>query len=196
MLVPLELAMLARKNIHLSPELALGWRLGRYAHDWFDGLDQVRIAACGHEDILTALRRLARCPEQGSVTRPAGPRSWDILFLHHLTGTALKMVFLKRLTTLSPALKGLEGKLDDGDPEIVLMYQDGINELISTIVTADPASFCQFSEIRCRVVQLDAAKRPVRCPECLAQDIDRLVEVENHIRCPSCAGLEPEWLAA
>ena len=49
MLVPLDLAALAWKQSHLSPELALGWRLGRHAHECFDGLEQVRIAATGHD---------------------------------------------------------------------------------------------------------------------------------------------------
>ena len=59
MLLPLDLAALAWRHSHLTPELALGWRLGRHAHEWLDGLDRVRIAATGHAHTLTALRRLA-----------------------------------------------------------------------------------------------------------------------------------------
>jgi hypothetical protein len=52
MLLPLDLAALAWKLGHISPELALGWRLGRHAHDFFCGLDGVRIAATGHDHTL------------------------------------------------------------------------------------------------------------------------------------------------
>ena len=107
MLLPLDLAALAWRHSHLTPELALGWRLGRHAHEWFDGLDRVRIAATGHEHTLTALRRLARFPEPGAVVQPAGPRPWDMLFLHEPTGTALKSVCISRRISLPRPLGSL-----------------------------------------------------------------------------------------
>ena len=71
MLVPLDLAALAWKQSHLSPELALGLRQGRHAHDCFDGLDQVRNAATGHAHTLAdenKLRELADSLQHGCRT--------------------------------------------------------------------------------------------------------------------------------
>lgn len=194
--VPLDLAVLARKNNQLTAELAIGWRLGRHAHDWFDGLDRVRIAATGHYDTLAALRRVTRFPETGAVVWPIAPRPWDMLFFHEPTGTALKIVCIRQRTTLPPTIRELEDKLDCGGPDISRRYQDGIAALVDEIVTGDLAGFCLVSEIRCRVLGLDETKRPVRCPWCLAADIAHLVEVDGRICCPACAGLEPDWLAA
>lgn len=194
MLLPLDLAALAWRQSHLTPELALGWRLGRHAYEWFDGLDRVRIAATGHEHTLTALRRLARFPEPGAVVKPTGPRPWDMLFLHEFTGTALKVVFVNRRTTLPLAIRGLEGQLDCGDPEIMRRYQDGLTALVGEIVTGDLASFCLVSEISYRILTVEKIKLPARCPWCLAVDLNHLVEVDELIRCPVCAGLEPAWL--
>ena len=194
-LVPLELVVLAQKNNQLTPELAMGWRLGRHAHDWFDGLDQVRIAATGHADTLTALRRVARFPEAGTVVRPIAPRPWDMLFFHEPTGTALKVVCISRRTRLPHTVSGLEDELACGEPEITRRYQDGLAVLIGKIVTADLTEFCLVSEIRCRVLDLDETKRPARCPWCLATGTTHLVEVDGRICCPACVGLEPGWLA-
>ena len=194
-LVPLELAVLAQKNNQLTPELAMGWRLGRHAHEWFDGLDQVQIAATGHDDILAALRRVARFPETGTVVRPIAPRPWDMLFFHEPTGTALKVVCIRQRITLPQPIRELEEKLACGDPEIPRRYQDGLATLIGEIVTGDLTGFCLVSEIRCRVLALDEKKHPARCPWCLATEKSHLVEVDGRICCPACAGLEPDWLA-
>lgn len=196
MLLPLDLAALAWRHSHLTPELALGWRLGRHAHEWFDGLDRVRIAATGHEHTLTALQRLARFPEPGAVVQPTGPRPWDMLFLHEPTGTALKVVRINRRTTLPLAIRELEDQLGCGDPEITRRYQDGLTALVGEIVTGDLTGFCLVSEIRYRTFDLDEEKRSARCPWCLAAQPSPLVEVDARVCCPACAGLEPGWLAA
>jgi formylmethanofuran dehydrogenase subunit E len=194
MLLPLDLAALAWRHSHLTPELALGWRLGRHAHEWFDGLDRVRIAATGHAHTLTALRRLARFPEPGAVVHPTGPRPWDMLFLHEPTGTALKVVCVNRRTTLPLAIRELGDQLDCGDSEITRRYQDGLTALVGEIVTGDLAGFCLVSEIRYRTLAVEKIKLPARCPWCLATGLSHLVEVDGRIRCPACSGLEPAWL--
>lgn len=196
MLLPLDLAALAWRHSHLTPELALGWRLGRHAHEWFDGLDRVRIAATGHAHTLTALRRLARFPEPGAVVQPTGLRPWDMLFLHEPTGTALKVICVKSRTTLPLAIRELEEQLACGDSEIMRRYQDGLTALVGEIVTGDLAGFCLVSEIRSRILNLDETKRPNRCPWCLAMEPARLLEMDGRVCCPKCAGLEPGWLNA
>jgi len=194
MLVPLDLAALAWKQSHLSPELALGWRLGRHAHDCFDGLDRVRIAATGHAHTLAALERLARFPEPGMVIRPAGARPWDMLFYHEPTATALKVVCISRRTTLPLAAQELEDKLNGEDPAVVGRYQEEVDGLVSNIVNGDLAGLCFIHEIRCRVLDVEKSKLPASCPWCQTRSFNRLIEVDDHICCPACSGLEPTWL--
>ncbi len=193
MILPLDLAALAWKQSHLSPELALGWRLGRHAHEWFSGLEDVRIAATGHAHTSAALARMARFPEQGAVLRPTGPRPWDMLFVHEPTGTALKVVCMAKRLGLPPAIRALEPALAGGDSDAVRRYQEGLDELVERIVNGDLAGFCVVSEVRCRELAVEDGKLPARCPWCQSAGVQTLVEVEGRIGCPRCNGLEPEW---
>jgi len=190
MLVPLDLAALAWKQSHLSPELALGWRLGRHAHECFNGLEQVRIAATGHAQTLAALQRLARFPEPGMVVRPEGARPWDMLFYHDPTATALKVVCIRRRTTM-PAP---EDRLEDNNPLAKNRAQEKVDRLVNDIVNGELADLCVVSEIRSRVLDVEKSKLPAVCPWCQTRSFDRLVEVDGRIGCPACSGLEPDWL--
>lgn len=190
MLVPLDLAALAWKQSHLSPEMALGWRLGRHAHDCFDGLDQVRIAAIGHAHTLAALSRLARFPEPGRVFRPAGARPWDMLFWHEPTATALKVVCIRRRITLLPP----EDRMDEKQPLAISRYQAKLDGLVNDIVNGELTDLCVISEIRCRVLAVETSKLPAMCPWCQTRSLNRLIEVDDRIGCPACSGLEPDWL--
>lgn len=190
MLVPLDLAALAWKQCRLTPELALGWRLGRHAHDCFNGLNRVRIAATGHVQTLAALERLARFPEPGRVFRPTGARPWDMLFWHEPTATALKVVCIRRRTTLPASEKRQEEK----HPLAMNRTQETVDGLVNDIVNGDLASLCVVSEIRSRVLDVEKSKLPASCPWCQSRSFDRLVEVDGRIGCPACSGLEPDWL--
>lgn len=56
MLVPMELHNLTLKRGYLSPELAIGWRIGKYVEEFFDGLEDVGIAAARDDDAILALK--------------------------------------------------------------------------------------------------------------------------------------------
>lgn len=194
MLVPLDLAALAWKQSHLSPELALGWRLGRHAHDCFDGLEQVRIAAAGHVHTLAALRRMARFPEPGQVLQPSGPRPWDILFYHQPTATALKVVLVRHRITLPRAIRSLEGAMENGGgDDIARRYQEGLDILVERIVNGDIHRLCFICRIHCRVLAPPASSIP-GCPWCRAHHPELLLDVDGRVCCPVCSGLEPSWL--
>ncbi len=194
MIVPLKLSILAQHRGQLSPELALGWRLGHHAHDCFDGLDQVLVAAVCHPDTRYALAGLTRYPEPGAVIKPVGARPWDILFFHQPTGTALKVVFIQRQIKLSAELKTLEDEPADCDSEILHHYQEGVDALIQTMLSAELEQFCFITEIRCRVLVL-ADKQPVHsCPWCRKTNSATLLDVDGRICCPACAGLEQSWI--
>ncbi|WP_456386929.1 hypothetical protein [Desulfolithobacter sp.] len=44
MLVPMESQCLTLRKGYLTPELAIGWRIGKYVEEFFDGLEEVGIA--------------------------------------------------------------------------------------------------------------------------------------------------------
>lgn len=189
MLVPLDLAALAWRQNHLSPELALGWRLGRFAHDRFCDLSAVRIAAARvHPHTEAALARLARFPEAGAVLIPAGPRPWDLLFVHEPTGTALKAIFIRRMLSL-PAQEDIEA----GDLALH-RYQGQVTGLVGEIVEGELNSFCVVTESRFRVLAGNPKRARACCPWCRRESPDLLLEVEERVCCPVCSGLEPAWL--
>jgi len=90
---------------HLSPDLAIGWQIGKYVHEFFDGLQEVRIAADAEGDAAFALSYLSRehgC--YGQVTVTETPRPWDFLFYHVVTGTALHFTLIRKHIELSQGL--------------------------------------------------------------------------------------------
>jgi hypothetical protein len=193
MLLPLDLAVLAWKESYLSPELAIGWRLGRYAHEFFDGLEQVRIAATGHNSTIAALQRQARFPEPGLVTKPLGTRPWDMLFYHEPTATALKVVCIRNRIFPAQALRSLEECLNTGSVDVRKRYQEGVNAMVQTIISADITHLCFLALIRCRPLITAEGQSIPACPWCRQAGPAMLLEVDGRICCPECAGLEPSW---
>ncbi|OQX17708.1 MAG: hypothetical protein BWK76_09790 [Desulfobulbaceae bacterium A2] len=194
MLVPLALSMLANRHGWLSAEMALGWRLARLAAEMYDGLEQVRIAARGHAETLMALRALACCPTAGEITEPDGPRPWDVLFWHLPTGSALKVVCVKRLVSLPPELRALEEGLEQAPPLVVARYRTGLDGLIQEILGSDPERYCRISRHRFHTLSQTKRAPLAGCPWCHRRGVIRLVEVDGRVCCPSCSGLEPSWL--
>lgn len=45
---------------YLSPELAIGWKVGQYAAEFFDGLENITVIADNNNDALIALRQQMR----------------------------------------------------------------------------------------------------------------------------------------
>ncbi len=52
MLVPIELALLSREKGYVNPEISLGWRVGTWLREYFDGLQDIRIAARQENDAV------------------------------------------------------------------------------------------------------------------------------------------------
>ncbi|MBU0967066.1 MAG: hypothetical protein KKA54_11885 [Proteobacteria bacterium] len=193
MLVPLELSALAARCGWLSPELAVGWRLARQAMDFFDGLDQVRIAATGYADTINALRALARYPKQGDVIIPSRPVPWDILFFHRITGTVLKVVLIRKHITLPRELRCIVDDLPHCSPESLCRYQEILDVLVHGIIRDDLERFCHITEIRCRVLSSAAAQTPHSCPWCQSRNPPTLFEQDGRICCPACSVLGQLW---
>ncbi len=193
MLLPLDLAILAWKESYVSPELAIGWRIGRYAHEFFDGLEQVRIAAIGHDSTIAALQRQARYPEPGLVTKPLGSRPWDMLFYHEPTATALKVVCIRNQIFPAQALRSLEECLKSGNLDVRLHYQVGVNAMVQNIINADIMRLCSLTQIRCRRLITTEGHSMSACPWCRQAGSAIRLDLDGRICCPECAGLEPSW---
>jgi hypothetical protein len=50
MLLPMELSVLAHNKGYVSPELAMGWRVGTYIREFFSGLQDILVATTHTND--------------------------------------------------------------------------------------------------------------------------------------------------
>jgi hypothetical protein len=196
MLVPMELYGLTQRSGYLSPELAVGWQIGRYVHDFFDGLQEVRIAASAGNDAVFALSYLSRehgC--FGQITVSKSNRPWDFLFYHAMTGTVLQFILVRKYVELSQALRDLEPHLDMENLDIVAIYQAGVDELVKSILERQADSFCMIRQIRCRPLLHNAdSMGNTHCCRCGKPiRIQKAWDIEGEICCQTCSGLEPGW---
>lgn len=202
MLVPIELQSLSLPDGHLSPEFALGWRIGTYVREFFSGLDDVRLAAASDTDAARALSRLRpKAPFQCPVTIAIGQRPWDFLAFHYPTGTALRFLAVPNRTELPAVVKELEPLFRSQDRSLSLRaircYRAAIDLLIARILKNRVEDCCRIEEIRVRFLGVGTVTpRPVlRCRRCGAMlPAARLLETEGTICCAYCAGFEPSWL--
>ena len=196
MLVPMELYGLTQRMGYLSPDLAIGWQVGKYVHEFFDGLQGVRIAAASEGDAAFALAYLSRehgC--YGQVTVTETPRPWDFLFYHAMTGTVLHFTLIRKHVELSQGLRSLEPHLAMGKPAVVEIYHTGLDLLVESILKRPVSSFCQIRQIRCRPLsQTPGNNGVIRCRRCGKSASARNAwDIEGQICCQSCSGLEPAW---
>jgi formylmethanofuran dehydrogenase subunit E len=196
MLVPIELYSLTQRMGHLSPDLAIGWQIGKYVHEFFDGLQEVRIAAAAEGDAVFALSYLARehgC--YGQVTMTETPRPWDFLFYHAITGTALHFTLIRKHIELSQGLRSLESHLAMDKPAVVEIYRTGLDLLVESILKRPVDSFCKIRQIRCRPLPRTAENNStIRCCRCgKLSFVQNAWDIEGQICCQACSGLEPAW---
>lgn len=94
MLVPLDLYTLVQKLGRLTPSLVLGWRVGGYVREMFDGLDEVRLAVCAKGGFLEGLR-ITRTENRFSldVVEAAENETWHARAWHAGTGTLPEFSF-------------------------------------------------------------------------------------------------------
>lgn len=95
MIVPLELQVLVQKLGRLTPELVLAWRTAVYVGEFFDGLDEVRIAVPEEGDIARGLETSlteSRYPLHVMGTDEQ-PTACHALVWHEVTGTVLEITF-------------------------------------------------------------------------------------------------------
>lgn len=197
MTVPIELLNLTRRIGHLSPYLAVGWKIGTYVAEYFDGLRDVRLAAAEEGDAACALSYLCHvhdCHEE--VTVAGTPRPWDFLSYHPATGTVLQFVLVRKQVELSRYLKSLEPCLAGDKPDLVKIYRTGLDLQVEFILNSSLESFCMIHRRRYRSLH-DAPPGigAVFCRRCgNPTPIRESWEVEGQICCRTCSGLELSWI--
>jgi hypothetical protein len=180
----------------MSPELAIGWQVGKYVAEFFDGLEEVGIAAASDNDAVLALSHLTRKHSHSSqVIVPGTSRPWDFLFYHLTTGTLLDFTLIRQHTRLPGRIRNLESDLSADNPAVVEIYQAALDQLVKSILSWPVTSFCQVRQVRCRRLQATASSnQQTGCYHCgRPTPVNKAWDIEGAICCPSCSGLEPAW---
>ena len=195
MLVPMELHSLTLKRGYLSPELAIGWQIGKYVAEFFDGLEEVEIAAASDDDAALALSHLTRQHgHPGQVIVQETTRPWNFLFYHLTTGTLLGFTLIRQRTRLPQEIRDLEPDLSVDNPAVVEIYQAGLDLLVKTILSRPVTSFCRIRQVRCRRLLPMGSTKQIGCCRCgRPTPVHKAWDIEGDICCPSCSGLEPAW---
>ncbi|MFW8600977.1 hypothetical protein ACOHYD_05800 [Desulfobacterota bacterium M19] len=199
MLVPIELYCLIQKKGYLSPDLAIGWQIGRYVEEVFDGLRDVKIAVAAEGDAALALSYLSQGPgAAGHVTVSEIFRPWDFLFYHTVTGTVLNFTLIRKYIELPRHLRSLEPDLAPDKAAALRKYRAGIDSLVVNILKRPANRFCVIREIRCRpLLRSHEDNGTILCYHCGKQvPIPQVLDIEGQICCLDCSTLEPEWLQA
>jgi len=192
----MELHSLTQKRGYLSPELVIGWQIGKYVTEFFDGLEEVGIAAVRADDAALALSQLTRQHgHPGQVIVPETARPWDFLFYHHTTGTQLGFTLIRHRIRLPQGIRDLEPDLSVDNPTAVKIYQDSLDLLVKSLLSQPVISFSQIRQIRCRRLLVNAdGNQQTPCQRCgHLTSVHKLWDIEGDICCPSCSGLEPDW---
>jgi formylmethanofuran dehydrogenase subunit E len=202
MLVPLELSIIANKCGYLSPELALGWCIGKYIDEFFNGLDDTRIAAKEEDDASLGLSMMCqknRFPFPVTIAR--GCRPWDFLAYHYMTGTVLQFKTVAEYVELPEEIKRLTNWFADSDPvaasRAVNRYHAAMEELIRHILNNPVEKYCRIVELRFRLLGIHTGdfRQELQCRKCgHVFRKNKLLDSDGTICCAECAGFEPSWL--
>ncbi len=199
MLVPIELYRLVNRLGYLSPELALGWRLGGYFKEFFDGLEVVRLSARAHSETVLSLSTMLGWQRGDSVVVIGDGRPpWNFECYHPLTGTLLEVRPLVEQTTLPSDVEALVPDLSS-DPRAARAYAEAVDRLVERLLAEPVTSYCAVDEHRCRrslgaSSKARGAPRSARCRRCGAICATASLWVcEGVLCCIECAGLRPEW---
>jgi hypothetical protein len=181
---------------YLSPELAIGWQIGKYIEEFFDGLDEVGIAAAHDNDAVQALSYMTRQHDRpGQVIIPETARPWDFLFYHFTTGTRLGFTLIRQRTRLPQQIRTLEPQLCVNNPRVIKLYQTSLNLLVKSLLSHPVSSFCLVRQTRClRLLPNDNSDQQINCYRCgRPTPIHTAWDIEGDICCSPCSGLEPTW---
>ncbi|HFQ80199.1 MAG TPA: hypothetical protein ENK33_02355 [Desulfobacterales bacterium] len=194
MLVPIELYCLAQKKGYLSPDLAIGWQIGKYVAEFFDGLRDVKIAVAAEGDAALSLSYLSR-GAAGQIRISEVFRPWDFLFYHTITGTVLNFTLIRKYIELPRDLRSLEPDLAIEKAAALRKYRAGLDSLVVNILKQPADCFSVISEVRCRpLLRKSNDNGTILCWHCgRLVPFSQAFDIEGRICCQDCSSLEPEW---
>lgn len=198
MLIPLELDILAKRCGNLSPGLALGWRIGGFIQEYFNDLEDARIAALTEGDASLALSMMCRKNRfPFPVTIATEKRPWDFLVYHYLTGTVLQFKTVPDYNVLHEKPYWPE---DFADEAAALRAEHACvranDKLIIRILNNPVETYCRIVETRVLFLGREENKGPGQLRCCCCRSIftrDKLLDSDGCVLCIPCAGLEPSW---
>ncbi len=196
MIVPMNLYSLVQRKGYLSPEMAIGWKIGMYVEECFDDFSDVGVAAVSDNDTTMALAHLIqRRGYLGQIVVPQSARPWDYHFYHLITGTQLSFTLIWKRIELPQEIRELESELCEHNYEELERYQASLDFLVRTILCEPVTSFSFIRQSRCRRLQIHNEEgHLIHCHYCGSLiPLDKAWDVEGDICCMSCAGLEPVW---
>lgn len=197
MIVPIELQRIALRRGYLSPEIVLGWRLGAYLREFFDGLDLLRVLVAREDDAALSLRIMAAWHQATPILVADRCEKLDFLIYHPVTGTSLGVTRVPERTDLPQRVKDLEPAMARGDLRAQLDYRGSVQQLVDQLLDSPFDELCRIDEHRVRRLHAETpsdSSRRVRCRVCgdLAPS-RRLWELDGVLCCQRCTGLSQQW---
>jgi len=196
-IVPFELSILGTRRGYVSPELALGWRIGDHAREVFGGLDHVQMASRMQDDSAVALSEMVKRESVfGDFQVVSGARPWDVLCYHLSSGTVYAYCSVREETTLPwEDAEAAECLRADGTA-FRNEYRQALDDLICKLLALELTDLCAIHEYRVRKMLAESLGRRQICRRCGRRLLpgDSLWDVEGVVCCPACCGLERSWL--
>ncbi len=188
MLVPFELSIIANRHGRLTPSLALGWKIGHYLREYFNGLDQVRLAVSRDDDSHAALQHMrteSRFPLDLIPANRENP--WDVLAFHPATGTVLEITFIVPEDDVQPS-----DPKASYDTLALAMFKRTLDQFVASLISTPLDHYCNIIETR--VSRSRAGKGTVSCRRC-GQTIDKddIWHINGLPCCQECSGLPDSW---
>ena len=197
MIIPIELFQLGTRNIYVSPDLALGWRIGVHARETFDGLKDVRVAAREAGEATKVLSMMMRQEDiENDIIAVNKYRPWDFLCYHPQTGTAMEYKAIADSTRLPAEISALESDLCRRGTRMIEIYKAEVDRLIRKLIFEPIENLCVIRQRRFRHIKSrPSALVDQRCPRCNQELVDgSFWDVDEAVCCLSCCGLEGSWV--
>jgi len=195
MLMPAELQNLAVKTRRLTPDLAMGWKIGAFIRDFYGDLSDIRLAARESGDAVIALASMLEDRLfGGKITTINKDRPWDFLSYQHSTGVTISFHLLPELSRLPRQMRDIESDLVGMDPFTRVAYNRSVQMLTKEVAANPLESFCRIVQSCYHPLDQAEGDSLILCQCCNrpAKKGDLWFDGEI-ICCTACSGLEPSW---
>ena len=196
MIVPLDLYVLVQKLGRCTPSLVLGWRVGHYLQEMFEGLAELRLAVCARGDFLEGLR-LTRTENAFplDLVETGGNEGWHACAWHPGTGTLMEFTFSAEHVAMDSKGAGSRQDAERQNFYGLAAYGSALDRQIARLMEEPLESLCKIRERMVMKSRAAAGASPVRCRRCgKLTSIENLWHADGIPACSSCAGVHPKWI--